>query len=197
MPSQIKVLGFSGSLRKGSSNTALLRAAVELAPETMKLEIFDLSPLPMYNGDVEQQGMPDAVREFREWIAAADALLIAVPEYNYSIPGALKNAIDWASRPTFGTQPPLPSPLVDKPFAMMGAGGASGTMRAQFHLRQMAVHNDMHALNKPEIYLARARDKFDAEGNLVDGSTRETIRALLIALETWTRRLAIERPVAG
>ncbi len=180
----IRVLGFSGSLRKGSWNSGLLREAARLVPEGMTLEIFDLAPIPLYNEDVRQTGEPEPVRLFKERIAAADALLIAVPEYNYSIPGVLKNAIDWASRPS------ETSPLRGKPLALMGAGGALGSARAQYHLRQVAIFTDMHPLNKPELFVARGREKFDSDGNLLDESFRPLISALLEALGVWTRRLA-------
>jgi chromate reductase len=183
MANKIHVLGFSGSLRKGSFNTALLRAAVELLPEGMTLEIFDLSPLPFFNSDLEAQGTPEAVKNFKARIAAADALLIATPEYNYSIPGVLKNAIDWASRT------PKDSPLNGKPVAMTGAGGMFGTVRAQMHLRQIALHNGMLVLAKPEVYVARASEKFDTAGRLIDEPTRQRLRELLEALAAWTRKL--------
>jgi len=180
----IHVLGFSGSLRKASYNAALLRAAAELLPEKMSLEIFDLSPIPLYNNDIEVAGVPEAVQNFKARIKAAEALLIVTPEYNYSIPGVLKNAIDWASRP------PRESPLSGKPLAMMGAsGGASGTMRAQMHLRQVCVFTNMLPLNKPEVYVTKAAEKFDAEGRLTDEATRQRIRELLTALRDWTRKL--------
>jgi chromate reductase len=186
----IRVLGFSGSLRKGSYNTRLLTAASELLPEGMTLEAFDLSPIPLYNDDVRVVGFPKPVQQFRERIAAADALLIATPEYNFSIPGILKNAIDWASRP------PDP-PLNGKPVAMMGAStGNFGTARAQMHLRQVCVFCNMFPLNKPEVLLMRAREKFDADGRLTDESARGFIRDLLLALVDWTRRLQQRPPVA-
>ena len=128
----INVLGFSGSLRKASSNSGLLRAAKDVLPENMTLEIFDLSSIPLFNLDIESN-LPEPVRLLREKITSADALIIAVTEYNYSISGVLKNAIDWASRPAQN------SSLNGKPFAMMGAGGGLGTARAQYHLRQIAV----------------------------------------------------------
>jgi chromate reductase len=183
MSDPIHVLGFSGSLRQGSYNTGLLRAAAELVPADMALEIFDLAPLPLFNEDVLTAGAPESVRQFKARIAAADALLIATPEYNYSMPGVLKNAIDWASRPV------ADSPLNGKPLAIMGAGGVAGTVRAQMHLRQVAVYTNMLPLNKPEVTIQRARDKFDANGNLTDEHSREQIRALLEALAAWTRRL--------
>ena len=124
MPQPIRVLGFAGSLRKASFNAGLLRAAQEMLPDGMALEVFDLLPIPLYNADVEAHGFPEAVTRFRERIAAADALLIATPEYNYSIPGVLKNAIDWASRPPGNT------PLDGKTVALMGASpGMMGTSR--------------------------------------------------------------------
>ncbi|MDZ7292114.1 MAG: NAD(P)H-dependent oxidoreductase [candidate division KSB1 bacterium] len=180
----IHVLGFAGSLRKASYNAALLRAASELLPEGMTLEIFDLAPIPLYNNDVEAAGAPEAVRNFKECIRTADALLIATPEYNYSIPGVLKNAIDWASRP------PKDSPLSGKPLAIMGAStGQWGTVRAQLHLRQICFANNMFPLNKPEVLVTRAAEKFDAAGRLTDETTRKYVRALLEALHAWTLRL--------
>jgi chromate reductase len=163
-------------------NSGMLRAARDLLPEGVRLEIFDLAPIPLYNGDVEALGFPDPVAAFRSRLAAADALLIASPEYNYSVSGVLKNAIDWASR---GPD----SPLLDKPVAMMGAGGGAGTALSQMHLRQICVHNNMYPLARPQVLLARARDKFDADGNLVDEEARGRIRELLAALAKWTRRL--------
>jgi chromate reductase len=177
------VLGISGSLRKGSYNTALLRAASELLPKSMTLEVFDLSSIPLHNDDVRALGFPKPVQEFRDRIAAADALLIATPEYNYSIPGVLKNAIDWASRP------PDP-PLDGKPAAIMGAStGDFGTVRAQMHLRQVCVFCNMFPVNKPEVLVMRAREKFDASGRLIDETARGFMRDLLTALVDWTQRL--------
>lgn len=183
MPTNVHVVGFSGSLRKGSYNTGLLQAALQLLPEGMSLEVVDLSAIPLYNEDVLTAGIPPAVADFKSRIAAADALLIATPEYDYSIPGVLKNAIDWASRPVQG------SPLNDKPLAIMGAGGMMGTSRAQYHLRQVAVFTNMHPLNRPEVAVTAARTKFDADGNLTDEPTRQAVGKLLVALGDWTRRL--------
>jgi chromate reductase len=182
-PAPIHVLGIAGSLRKGSFNRALLRAAVELVPEGVTLEEFDIAPIPMFNADLLAAGYPAPVEEFRKRIAASDALLFVTPEYNYSIPGVLKNAIDWASRP------PDP-PLQDKPAAMMGATpGALGTVLCQHHLRQTFVFNNMHPLSKPQVYVSRATDKFDAAGRLTDEDTRKRVRELLEALKAWTIRL--------
>jgi chromate reductase, NAD(P)H dehydrogenase (quinone) len=183
MPTEVHVLGISGSLRKGSFNSGLLQAALKLLPEGMSLELYDLAGIPLYNEDVLTVGIPPAVAHFKSHIAAADALLIATPEYNFSIPGVLKNAIDWASRPI------QDSPLNDKPLAIMGAGGVMGTTRAQYHLRQVAVFTNMHPLNRPEVAVTLARTKFDANGNLTDEATRQAVRKLLAALADWTRRL--------
>ena len=179
----IKVLGISGSLRAGSYNTAALRAAQELAPDGVTLETFNLAAIPIYNDDVRVAGLPPSVQELRDAIAGADALLFATPEYNYSIPGVLKNAIDWASRPP-------DQPFDGKPTAIMGASpGKIGTARAQYHLRQMCVFLDMHVLNKPEVMIGGAAEAFDAEGRLVDETTRGFVRDLVAALAAWTRRL--------
>ncbi len=182
MNSPIQVLGISGSLRKGSYNTGLLYAAADLLPESVKLEIFDLSPIPLFNQD-DELDPPEPVRRLKAHIAAADALLIATPEYNYSYSGVLKNALDWASRPM------KDSPLNGKPAAIMGAGGRFGAVRAQLHLRQVLVHLNVFALNRPELMVAFASEKFNADGRLTDEQTREQLRALLEALAAWTRRL--------
>jgi len=177
------VLGISGSLRKASYNTALLHAAVDLMPPGMTLEVFDLSPLLMFNQDFEKP-FPEAVVAFRDKIAQADALLIATPEYNSSITGALKNTLDWASR---SPQPPLQG----KPAAIMGAStGNFGTLRAQLHLRQILTHVGALPLGKPEVLVARAEQAFDADRKLVDASARGFLRDLLIALVKWSERVA-------
>jgi chromate reductase, NAD(P)H dehydrogenase (quinone) len=179
----ISILGIAGSLRKGSFNKALLRAAVELAPGNARLEIFDLDGIPPFNQDLESQP-PDKVREFKEKIKKADAILIVTPEYNYSIPGVLKNAIDSASRP-YGD-----NPWNGKPVAVMGAStGMLGTGRAQYHLRQSFVFLDMYPLNKPEVLIPFVEQKIDQNGRLTDEKTREKIRELLVALIAWTKRL--------
>ena len=179
----LRVLGMSGSLRKASWNSAALRAAQELAPEGMTIDIFDLSEIPIYNDDVRAVGYPPSVQRFRDQIAAADALLFATPEYNYSMSGVLKNAIDWGSRPP-------DQPFNDKPAAIMGASpGTTGTARAQYHLRQSCVFLNMHLVNKPEVLIGGAAAKFDAQLRLTDETTRGFIRDLLIALAAWTLRL--------
>ncbi len=179
----VHILGISGSLRKKSYNTGALRAAQQLLPDGATMEIFDLAGIPLYNDDVREAGYPAYVAEFRAKIAAADAVLIVTPEYNYSVPGVLKNAIDWASRP--------PSqPFEKKPVAIMGASpGVIGTARAQYHLRQSFVFLNACVLNKPEVMIGSAATRFDADGNLTDAKTGEFIKALLVSLAEWTRRL--------
>jgi chromate reductase len=180
---EVVLLGISGSLRKGSFNTALLRAAIELAPRDTRIETADISSIPPYNEDVRVAGFPPPVNVLRDRIERADAILFVTPEYNYSVPGVLKNAIDWASRPPN-------QPFAGKPMGVMGAsGGLGGTMRAQYHLRQIAVFLDMHPLNKPEVFVRNAQTVFDDAGRLVDEPTRNVVRKHLEALAAWTRRL--------
>ena len=183
MTAPIHILGISGSLRRNSYNSAALRAAMDLLPDAVTMEAYDLSAIPLYNEDVREQGLPEPVREFREKIAAADAVLIVTPEYNYSIPGPLKNAIDWASRP--------PSqPFDGKPIAIMGASlGSIGTARAQYHLRQVFVFMNGMVLNKPEVMISACNTKFDQEGKLTDQATADHIHKLLVALAGWTKKL--------
>jgi chromate reductase len=184
MTDTIHVLGFAGSLRKASFNSGLLRVAQELHPDDMTVEIFDLGLIPLFNQDFESNP-PEPVKAFKAKIAAADALLIATPEYNHSIPGVLKNAIDWASRPLKET------PLNEKPVALMGAGGIAGTAYAQSHLREVAVFTNMHVLSRPVVHLQRSWEKFDPNGNLTDEAARQLVQQLLVALASWTRRLQI------
>ena len=177
----INVLAICGSLRAGLYNRAALRTAIELRPPGMTIETADISAFPLYNEDVRAQGFPPPVETLRRQIATADALLFVTPEYNYSIPGVLKNAIDWASRPP-------DQPFAGKPVAIMGAGaGMAGTARAQYDLRRCCVFLDMHPLNKPEVLIGQAQTKFDAEGRLTDEAARGFIRDLLVALDQWTR----------
>lgn len=183
MEGKITILGFAGSLRKGSFNKALLRAALELAPAEAKVEIFDLEGIPLFNQDLESQP-PQRVKEFKQKIKAADAILIATPEYNYSIPGVLKNAIDWASRP-YGD-----NSFEGKPVAIMSAsGGMLGGSRAQYQLRQTLVALDMHPLNRPEVMVASAHEKIDQNGKVTEAKTREKIKELLEALVQWAKKL--------
>ncbi|HEX2478855.1 MAG TPA: NAD(P)H-dependent oxidoreductase, partial [Geminicoccaceae bacterium] len=182
VPDQITVLGVAGSLRQKSYNRAALRAAIELAPAGMTIETFDLGPIPVYNEDVKEQGFPPPVQELREKIRATDALLIVTPEYNYSIPGVLKNAIDWASRPP-------DQPFDGKPIAIMGASpGRLGTARAQYHLRQCFVFLNAYIMNRPEVMIAGAPQMFDDELRLTDAGTRDMVGKLLQSLAEWARR---------
>jgi chromate reductase len=179
----VKILGFAGSLRKGSYNRALLRAALELVPGDAELEIFDLNGISLFNQDLENQPS-EKLKEFKAKIKAADAVLIATPEYNYSIPGVLKNAIDCASRP-YGD-----NAFEHKPVAIMGASiGMTGSARAQYHLRQCFVFLTCFALNHPEVMVPFAQEKIDKDGKLTDQKTKEKIRELLESLVAWTRRL--------
>jgi len=183
MNKPIAILGFAGSLRKGSFNKSLLRAAMELMPKDAKLEIFDLEGIPPFNQDLETR-MPKKVKDFKAKIKAADAILIATPEYNYSIPGVLKNVIDWASRP-YGD-----NAFEGKPVAVMSAsGGMLGGARAQYQLRQTFVFLNMHPINKPEVIVPFANEKIDEKGKVTDEKTREKIKELLESLVAWTRRL--------
>jgi chromate reductase len=185
METKIKILGFAGSLRVGSYNKALLRAATALLPDDVTLEIFDVNDIPPFNQDLEMD-MPPTVKEFKSKIREADAIVIATPEYNYSVPGVLKNAIDFASRP-YGD-----NPFNDKPVAIMSASiGMLGGARAQYHLRQMFVFLNMHPVNGPEVIVTSAQNKFDSNGNLIDENTRVFLKQLLQNLVNWTRRLRI------
>jgi chromate reductase len=186
MDKPIKILGFAGSLRKDSYNKALLHAAMKLIPKKAKLEIFDIEGIPLFNQDLEDR-MPQKVKEFKAKIRVADALLIVTPEYNYSVPGVLKNAIDWASRP-FGD-----NSFDGKPVAIMSASpGIIGGLRAQYHLRQILVSLNMNAVNMPEIIVASADKKIDENGNLTDEETRKRIKQLLESLIGWTEKLTKE-----
>ena len=183
MSSTINILGIAGSLRQSSYNRGLLRAAVELAPADSKIEVFELDDLPGFNQDLEQSP-PPRVPEFKRKIRDADAILFVTPEYNYSVPGVLKNAIDWASRP-YGD-----NAWNGKPAAIMGASiGGIATARAQYHLRQMMVFLNMFPVNQPEVMVANASEKFDEQGNLIDDTAKDFIRQLLDNLVDWTRRI--------
>jgi len=183
MEKMINILGFAGSLRKGSYNKALLGVALELVPKDAAMETFDLEGIPPFNQDMENQP-PQKVREFKARIRAANAVLIATPEYNYSIPGVLKNAIDWASRP-YGD-----NAFEGKPAAVMGASiGMLGTARAQYDLRRSFVFLNMYLLNQPEVMVPFAQDKIDKDGKVTDLKTREKIKELLQSLIIWTKRL--------
>jgi chromate reductase, NAD(P)H dehydrogenase (quinone) len=183
MNQQINILGFAGSLRKESYNRALLRAALEFVPKDARLEIIEIDGIPPFSQDLEYT-VPEKVQEFKRKIKAADAILIVTPEYNYSIPGVLKNAIDWASRPHGDNS------FENKPVAIMSAStGMLGGARAQYHLRQSLVFLNTFPINKPEIFVSLAAQKFDANGTLLDQKTGELIGQLLTNLAAWTRRL--------
>src|SRR5712692_4218329 len=182
----LQIAGIAGSLRQGSFNGGLLRAAVELAPPTLHITIHDLSPIPLYNGDVEARGVPETVVALREAVRVADGLLIATPEYNHGVPGVLKNAIDWLSRP------PRASALNGKPAGIIGASpGMTGTARAQSQLRQAFVFTNTYALTQPEVLVARAHEKFDQAGTLIDQATRGFLATFLQAFSAWVARFAI------
>ena len=183
MSKPTRILGIAGSLRRQSYNRAALRAAAGLVPEGAVIEIFELDGIPGFSED-DEQNPPAKVAELKRLIREADAILFVTPEYNYSVPGVLKNAIDWASRP-YGD-----SAWNGKPAAIMGASiGAIGTARAQYHLRQMMVFLNMFPINQPEVMIGNAQERFDAEGNLTDDATKEFIGQLLQNLVEWTRRI--------
>ena len=191
MSKPIRILGIAGSLRRQSYNRAALRAATQLAPADAIMEIFELDGIPGFSEDDERKP-PEKVVELKRRIRESDAILFVTPEYNYSIPGVLKNAIDWASRP-YGD-----SAWSGKPVAIMGASpGMIGTARAQYHLRQVMVFLNMFPLNQPEVMIAKAHERFDAEGNLTDEKTKEFIRLLLKGLVDWTQRIGQQEKADG
>src|ERR1700693_5797887 len=176
MSSHVRILGIAGSLRRGSYNQAALRAAKLLVPENSEIDLFQLDDIPMFNEDDEKRP-PSSVLELKKRVRRADALLIVTPEYNYSIPGVLKNALD--------------SAWSGKAAAIMGASlGAIGTARAQYHLRQILVALNLFALNQPEVVIANAAHRFDENGNLIHEPTKQLIRELLKNLVNWTCRIS-------
>jgi chromate reductase len=177
----LKFLGICGSLRAKSTNKGLLRAAVARLPEGVSMDVADLSDVPFYNGDITEK--PASVLRVFEQIRQADALVLACPEYNYSIAPALKNILDWASREQGNAL------LAGKPVAIMGSGGGMGTSRAQYHLRQVGVFLDLKYLNKPEVFANAFSGMFDADGNLVDEKVGQTVADQMTALAAWTRKL--------
>jgi len=184
MSRQVRILGIAGSLRRESYNRAALRAATQLVPEDATIETFELEGIPGFNQD-QERNPPARVVELKQRVREVDAILFVTPEYNYSIPGVLKNAIDWASRP-YGD-----SAWNGKPAAIMGASvGAIGTARAQYHLRQMMVFLNMFPVNQPEVMIGNASERFDAQGNLTHEATKEFIRQLLQSLVDWTKRIS-------
>ena len=180
----LSFLGVAGSLRESSYNRGLIRAAMELAPAGLTVIPYDLAAIPMFNADVEADGDPPAVADFKRAIAGADALLIATPEYNHCVPGVLKNAIDWASRPA------RRSVLTNKPVAIMGAStGRGATARAQAHLREGLTYTNGLVLPLPEVLVDLAGGRFDDDGTLTDEDTKDEVRDLLVSLSAWTRRM--------
>lgn len=195
MSKKIRIAAFAGSLRKQSYNRALLDTAAALLPNDAVMTILDLNPLPMYNQDLEKDGFPPAAAEFRQQLADADAFLIATPEYNYSIPGVLKNALDWASR----ANPDRSKPMENKPLGIIGVGGRFGTARAQNHLRQIASHLGLITLNRPEVLISNYPQKvFDAENKLTDPTAIRLIGEQLTALVKMTKQLKqpLQEPLA-
>ncbi|MCS7170597.1 MAG: NAD(P)H-dependent oxidoreductase [Candidatus Kapabacteria bacterium] len=189
----IRVVGIVGSLRRESYNRKLLRAAQQLAPQDMYIEEALLVGIPLFNPD-EEDPLPPAVRELKERIGCADAIIIATPEYNHSIPGVLKNAIDWLTRP------PPDNPFNGKPVAIIGATtGNFGTLRAQLHLRQILVYLNADVLNRPEVLVARVKEKVGADGSINDPVGKELLTQLLQALRQriLERRLLAQAPHAG
>ena len=178
-----KVLGLAGSLRRTSFNRGLIRAARELAPEGVEIEPYDgLDKLPFFNQDVEDEGDPAPVKELKERLRSADAVLIATPEYDYAIPGVLTNALDWALR--------SPSPLRHKPVGIVGASpGGAGTARGQMVLRQILLHAPAYVMPEPQMLIPYSRERFDEDGNLVDEETQERMQRFLKALVEWAERL--------
>jgi len=180
---KLNILGIAGSLRKHSYNRAALRAAKSLGPDDARLDIFELDGIPGFNQD-EEQNPPPKVVDLKARVRAADAILFVTPEYNFSFPGVLKNAIDWASRP-YGD-----SAWHGKPVAIMGASiGMLGSARAQYHLRQCCVYLNMYPINQPEVMIPFAAEQFDDSGNLLDDKHKEFIAQLLKSLVSWTRTL--------
>src|SRR5215471_19784844 len=185
MPSKtIRILGIAGSLRRESYNRYALRAATKLVPQEAVIETFDLDGIPPFSEDLEQDP-PSRVTELKQRVREADAILFVTPEYNYSVPGVLKNVIDWASRP-FGD-----NAWDGKPAAIMGASiGSFGSGRAQYHLRQILVFLNMFPVNRPEVMIGDAAARFDKDGNLTDEATKQQISRLLQSLVDWTRRIS-------
>jgi chromate reductase len=190
------IVAFSGSLRRGSFNRALVEAARQLAPDGMTIEPIEIGSMPFYNADVEADGDPASVVAFKNALREADGLIIATPEYNDGIPGVLTNAIDWGSR--------LPgrAPLTGKPVALMGASpGQIGTARAQLHLRQLLGHLRARVLPPPELLVAAAHERFDAKLRLTDKRTRDVLTDLLARFERWIGReqaaVEADRRLAG
>ncbi|GAA3713125.1 NAD(P)H-dependent FMN reductase [Oceanisphaera sediminis] len=183
MSNNTRIVAFSGSLRKDSYNTAAIKVAMEMAPAGCEIELLDIGTLPLYNQELDGDKAPEAVLQLAEKVMAADAILFSTPEYNYSVPGGLKNAIDWLSRQK-------PQPFAGKPAAIMSSSiSLFGGARAQYHLRQIMVSLDVHFVNKPEVMIAGAHEKFDDQGRLADSTSRDFIGKLITSLITLTHTL--------
>jgi chromate reductase len=179
----LSTVGIAGSLRLGSFNRALLRAAVELAPPGLRIDAAELADVPLYNGDVEAQGDPPAVAELKDAIAAADGVLFVTPEYNHGVPAVMKNALDWASRPPGGAV------LDNKPVGIIGASpGITGSARGQSQLRQAFEFTNSYCMPQPELLVFKAHEKFDAGGQLSDPVTAQYLSRYLAAFDRWVRR---------
>ncbi len=177
----VKFLGLAGSLRQKSTNKGLLRAAAAALPAGVSMETAELADVPFYNADLAAK--PESVQRVLAQIGAADALVLACPEYNYSLAPALKNILDWASRE------PDNALLAGKAVAIMGAGGGMGTSRAQYHLRQVCVFLDLHPLNKPEVFANAFAGAFDADGNLTDARLQQLLADQMQALLKWSTQI--------
>jgi chromate reductase, NAD(P)H dehydrogenase (quinone) len=182
----MQILGICGSLRKGSYNMHALRACNELMPEGMTMTVAEIGDIPLFNQDIYDAGLPAPAKRFRDQVAAADGLLIASPEYNFSVTGALKNAIDWGSRPPNQV-------FLEKPVAIFSAtGGPLGGARVQYDLRRMLGQLVAHVQPKPEVFIGAAQTKFDAQGKLTDETTRKFLGELLVGLKAWIIRMKVK-----
>jgi chromate reductase len=182
-PAPLRICGLAGSLRQGSYNRALLRAAKALAPPGLVVDVFDLAEVPLYNGDVEAAGDPPGVAALKAAIRGADGVLFVTPEYNHGVPGVMKNALDWASRP------PREAVMNAKPVGIIGASpGMTGSARGQSQLRQAFEFTNSYCMPQPEVLVFKAHEKFDAQGALTDEPTRQFLARYLVAFEAWVRR---------
>jgi chromate reductase, NAD(P)H dehydrogenase (quinone) len=185
MGESLRIVGIAGSLRKESYNRALLRAARELAPQSMIIGPFDLADVPLYNGDIEAQGDPQAVAVLKQEVRAADGVLFVTPEYNHGVPAVMKNAVDWTSRP------PSNAALAEKPVGIIGASpGITGSARGQSQLRQAFEFTNSFCMPQPELLVFKAHEKFDASGDLIDDITADRLATYLVAFGDWVRRFA-------
>ncbi|MBI2965048.1 MAG: NAD(P)H-dependent oxidoreductase [Chloroflexi bacterium] len=185
-PGNLKILAVSGSLRAASYNSALLCLAIESAPPELRIERYDIRAIPFYDGDVEKQGDPTAVVDWKNSISAADGILFATPEYHHSIPGVLKNALDWAGRSPKGV---TNASLARKPIGIMGTGGVAGTARAQLHLRQVLAETRSYVMIEPTVVVPSARQKFDETGKLLDEAVRKQVTDFMAAFAVWVRKI--------